>query len=98
MRKRSQQYHDTVFGTSRGMGGFLHYGKNQLSNNIITFPAPSEGWVGSYMNKVILVGRTVFPAPLKVWVGSYRVYVTEVVADKLFPTPSEVWVGSYESL
>lgn len=36
-----------------------------------------------------------FSAPLEVWVGSYRVYVTEVVADKLFPTPSEVWVVSY---
>ena len=47
------------------MGAFLHEEIKYKVKPIDMFPAPSEGWVGSYMNKVILVGRT-FPAPLEV--------------------------------
>ena len=57
------------------LGWFPTHFKHLKAISVIQFPAPREGWVGSYPTfpTNLSLNEDSFPAPREAWVGSYVV-------------------------
>ena len=78
------------------MGGFLLKTSNDVSVVTFKFPAPIEGWVGSYLSIFLVIGnKNKVSVPSRGMGGFLQAQMTANIVNKAFPAPLEVWVGSY---